>query len=70
MSVNDCINEYKFLGGEVFAHPRRLATGGILWHKFSGKDLEKVIESVTKRHCFHGLHFGLNFDMDPDFCRT
>jgi hypothetical protein len=70
MSVNDCIDEYKILGGRVFAHPRLLATGGILWHKFHWKDLEDVIQSVTDRHCFHGLSFGLRFDMDPDFCRT
>ena len=70
MSVNDCIDEYKILGGKVFAHPRPLATGGILWHKFHWKDLEDVIQSVTDRHCFHGLSFGLRFDMDPDFCRT
>ena len=70
MSVNDCIDEYKFLGGRVFAHPRLLATGALLWHKFSWKDLEDVIQNVTDRRCFHGLSFGLRFDMDPDFCRT
>jgi hypothetical protein len=70
MTVNDCIDEYKTLGGQVFAHPRPLAKGGILWHKFSWKNLDEVIQDVTNRYCFHELSFGLQYDMDPDFCRT
>ncbi|KAE8449128.1 hypothetical protein EG329_008512 [Mollisiaceae sp. DMI_Dod_QoI] len=70
MTVDDCIEEYKLLGGKVFAHPRPLATGGILWHRFDRKDLEGVIQDVTKRNCFQGRSFSLTFNMDSDLCRT
>ncbi|KAH6719339.1 acyl transferase/acyl hydrolase/lysophospholipase [Leptodontidium sp. MPI-SDFR-AT-0119] len=70
MSVNDCIMEYKTLGGKVFAHPRQLSKGGILWHKFSWKNLNDAIQDVTNRHCFDERSFGVRFPSDPDFCRT
>jgi len=70
MTVNDCITEYKKLGGKVFAHPRPLAKGGVLWHKFSAANLHNAIQEVTNRHCFHEKGFGAKFPSDPDFCRT
>ncbi|KAH7323806.1 acyl transferase/acyl hydrolase/lysophospholipase [Rhexocercosporidium sp. MPI-PUGE-AT-0058] len=70
MSVNDCISEYKSLGERVFAHPRQLSTGGLLWHKFGWRPLEDAIKGVTSRYCSTQRPFGVRFPSDPDFCRT
>ena len=50
MTVDDCIEEYKSLGEQIFGHPRRMAIGGFPWHRYSAKVLEKVIRGVTSRH--------------------
>jgi hypothetical protein len=71
MSVNDCIAEYKALGGKVFANPRPISKGGILWHKYNSDRLRSAIEDVTNRHCFRRARcFGIKFPSDPDLCRT
>jgi hypothetical protein len=69
MSVDDCLYEYERLAGKIFGKPRPLALGAILWHKYSGKKLEKAIKDVTRRH--GNIHpFGCNFSLDEDLCRT
>lgn len=50
MTVDDCIEEYKTLGKEIFGHPRRMARGGFPWHRFNARTLEGVIRDVTSRH--------------------
>ena len=68
MSVDDCINEYKTLGQEIFGHPRPLAKGAILWHKYSHKDLKAVIEKVTKKHS-EKSEFSVKYPLNEDVCR-
>lgn len=69
MTVDDCIDEYKSLGGKVFGHPRPMAKGAILWHKFSAQKLEQVIQNVTSRHS-EAPDFEATFPSDEDLCRT
>lgn len=69
MTVDDCIEEYKTLGERIFGHPRPLAKGAILWHKFSAKTFEEVIRDVTARHSSCG-EFAPIYPSDEDLCRT
>lgn len=69
MTVDDCIEEYKSLGEKIFGHPRPMATGALLWHKFSAQVLEKVIQDVTAKHS-EALDFEPPFRSDEDLCRT
>lgn len=49
MNVEECLTEYRNLGESVFGHPRPLAFGAMLMHKYSSKNLEAVIQDVTRR---------------------
>lgn len=69
MTVDDCIEEYKGLGERVFGHPRPMAKGAILWHKFDARVLEQVIREVTSRHS-EARDFEATFPSDEDLCRT
>lgn len=69
MTVDDCIKEYKTLGERIFGHPRPLAKGAILWHKFNAEKLEEVIKEVTKRHS-EASDFEPLFPSAEDLCRT
>lgn len=68
MTVDDCIKEYKALGGKVFGNPRPLAKGAILWHKFDYRILEAAIKDVTQRYSELG-DFGGLYAMNEDVCR-
>lgn len=68
MTVDDCIKEYQTLGAKVFGHPRPLAKGAILWHKFDYRTLEAVIKDVTQRYSEPG-EFGGNYAMNEDVCK-
>ena len=56
MTVDDCIEEYKTLGGEVFGRPRPPVVNK-LRPKFDEKILEKAIKDVCERR---GEHVGWN----------
>ena len=68
MTVDDCIKEYKTLGAKVFGHPRPLAKGAIMWHKFDCRTLEAAIKDVTQRYSELGQFRGL-YTMDEDVCK-
>lgn len=70
MTVDDCIHEYKSLGERIFGHPRPLAKGAILWHKFSAQVLEKVIQDVTAKHNHNETDDFPTFPSDEDLCST
>lgn len=69
MTVEDCITVYKRLGDQIFGHPRPLAKGAILWHKFDSKVLEEVIKDVTLCHSPNSEH-GTKYPSPEDLCRT
>ncbi|KAL8756030.1 MAG: hypothetical protein Q9184_004630 [Pyrenodesmia sp. 2 TL-2023] len=70
MTVDDCITEYKTLGQKIFGHPRPLAFGAVMWHKFDAGALEEAIQSVTARHSEKSEVDELDFPSDEDLCRT
>lgn len=70
MTVDDCINEYKTLGQKIFGHPRPLAFGAILWHKFDHRVLERVLQDAITRHSEASEEYELQFPSDEDLCRT
>ena len=72
MSVEDGINEYKRLGGEVFGSPRPLPNKGIVWHKFSSKRLQRVIEEVVQNNSDgrEANQLSLTYPSPEDLCRT
>lgn len=72
MTVDDCIDEYKSLGGEIFGNPRVPSTKyALIWHRFSAKRLEKVIQDVTSRHSdARTLEFEVTYPSDEALCRT
>ncbi|KAL8942731.1 MAG: hypothetical protein Q9216_001479 [Gyalolechia sp. 2 TL-2023] len=70
MTVDDCIAEYKTLGQKIFGHPRPLAFGAILWHKFDHRVLEHVLQDAIQRHSEDSEEFESEFPSDEDLCRT
>ena len=71
MTVDECIDEYKTLGDEVFGHPRVIPSGGTLWHKLDCKVFEKVIRDVTAKYCERTRfesHYAMD-RMDQDMCQ-
>ncbi len=68
MTVDDCIEEYKTLGQKIFGHPRPLAAGAVLWHKYSHRSLQSVIEKVTQKYSETSA-FDVNYPLDEDVCR-
>ena len=70
MTVDECILEYKRLGERIFGHPRYLATGAVLWHKFDFRVLEAVIQDVTARHSEESDEYDVQYPLDEDLCRT
>ncbi|KAL8839505.1 MAG: hypothetical protein Q9170_001728 [Blastenia crenularia] len=70
MTVDDCIAEYKNLGQKIFGHPRHLAFGAVIWHKFNYRVLEAVIKDVTARHSEESVEYEPEFPSDHDLSRT
>lgn len=70
MTVDDCIREYKTLGQKIFGHPRPLAFGAILWHKFDYRVLERVLQDAITRHSDGSEEYEAEFPSDEDLCRT
>ncbi|KAL9025382.1 MAG: hypothetical protein Q9196_005780 [Gyalolechia fulgens] len=70
MTVDDCISEYKTLGQKIFGHPRPLAFGAILWHKFDYRVLERVLRSAVTRHSEASEEYVAEFPSDKELCRT
>jgi hypothetical protein len=69
MTVDDCLEEYKAFGSDVFGKPRPFTMKTIIWDKFSWKRLQKVIEDVTLRHC-EDPHARTKWPSPEDLCRT
>jgi hypothetical protein len=69
MTVDDCLQEYKTFGSEVFGRRRILSMKGVLWNKFNEEHLYKVIEDVTSRHC-ENPSVTTRFPSPKDICRT
>ena len=77
MSVDDCIEEYETLGGEVFGTSRWLHLRSIppLWlprEKYDHRKLESVIQSLVDRRIPKIGRFpgGKNFAFDENRCRV
>ena len=73
MTVDECIQEYKTLGGDVFGNPR-LPVINRLQPKFDEKILERVIKDVCKRRGevpdWDDLNYNLTHNtFDDDMCR-
>ena len=73
MTVDECIQEYKTLGGDVFGHPRPPVINR-LQPKFNEKKLEEVIKDVCKRRGEFQDWGDLNYNLkhhtlDDDMCR-
>ena len=62
MTVHDCIDEYKILGGNIFGHPRPCSWFGILWPKYSSASLKKAINEASARHNTTG--YRLDFEIE------
>lgn len=61
MTVADCLHEYEQMAGRVFRRPRlfsELRTGIIKRARYSGKDLENVLQEVVARRCEHRRNSG------------
>lgn len=69
MTVDDCIDEYKRLGDKIFGHPKPIAKGGILGHKFSGRQLSECVEDIASRHN-DAYDDECLFPSDEALCRT
>jgi hypothetical protein len=52
LTVDECLEEYKRLGAEVFAHPRKAHAHNRLWagSKYDYRKFEDVIEGVVRRY--------------------
>jgi len=71
MTVEDCIKEYKDLGGKIFGHPRLLPNKGIVWHKFNSDKLHAVIEDVVQRNHTKIINqIRHMYPSDEDLCKT
>ena len=73
MTVDECIQEYKTLGGEVFGHPRPPVINR-LRPKFDERRLERIIKDVCKRRgevpAWEDLSYNLkHHTYDDDMCR-
>lgn len=69
MTVDDCLQEYRTLGSDVFGKPRILTMKSVLWNKFNEKRLHKAIEDVTFRHC-ENPRVPARFPSPKDLCQT
>jgi hypothetical protein len=78
MTVDQCIDEYETLAGEVFGNPRKLhlRTCGpfVPREKYNHHALEKFVKSVTKKRVVpqdpNDIPRPLLFDSPEDLCKT
>jgi hypothetical protein len=74
MSVDDCIEEYLTLGGEIFGKPRhfhQLQKPLLWWNrtKYDAEVFKKVIQDVTGRRGRRGDESN-RFASEPGLCST
>jgi hypothetical protein len=69
MTADDCLEEYRTLGIDVFDKPRPLTMKSLLWDKFNWRRLHKAIEFVTLRHC-ENPHVRAKLLSPEDICLT
>ncbi|OTB16831.1 hypothetical protein K445DRAFT_10388 [Daldinia sp. EC12] len=75
MTVDDCIDEYKHLAGDVFGHPRYLhyMNSFIPRCKYSTENFEAVIKEVIVRRVEDGVKHNpqnVRFETEPGLCRV
>jgi hypothetical protein len=73
MTVEDCIEEYENLGGNIFGKPRHFheLIKPLFWinrTKYDARKFVKVIQDVTERR--GKRNGGSRFESDADLCRT
>jgi hypothetical protein len=69
MTIDDCLEEYKTLGSDVFGKPRPFTMKTMMWDKFNWKRLHRAIEDVTLRHC-ENPRVTTKWPSPDDLCRT
>jgi hypothetical protein len=75
MSVDDCMEEYERLAGDVFGHRRWASVRGpIPWprDKYDGKRIQRAVEAVMDRRMSPAERTvgAGNFSSPPGLCRT
>ena len=52
LTVEECLDEYRNLGSEIFAHPRRVHAHNRLWagSKYDYRRFETLVHGVVGRH--------------------
>jgi hypothetical protein len=69
MTVDECLEEYRTLGSDVFGKPRLFTMKTILRDKYDWKRLHKAIEDATYRHC-ENPHEATKWPSPEDLSRT
>jgi hypothetical protein len=69
MTVDECLQEYRTLGSDVFGKPRLFTLKSLLGNKFNEDHLYKAIQGVTLRHC-EDPRATTRFPSPKDLCRT
>jgi hypothetical protein len=75
MSVEDCMQEYEKLSGDIFGHPRWTSVRGpIPWprDKYDGETIQRAVEDVINRRMSPAERKAGagNFNSPPGLCRT
>ena len=74
MTIDDCIEEYRNMGANIFGKPRLFSMRGpIPWNqeKYSHRKLEESIKDVVKRRHWKDDQFSDSmYPSTPDRCRT
>ena len=70
MTVDECLETYRDLAGEVFGHPRLLHFRNSLWpkDKYDSKNLESIIERVVEQR--EGSGSAIFPQRNENMCRT
>lgn len=77
MTVRDCLDEYKALGGKVFGRPHiftELNTGVFRRPQYDTEELETIFREVCRRHNHevegNDTNGCIHFPFDRDLCKT
>jgi hypothetical protein len=75
MNVDECIEDYKTMGGLIFGHPRLFSMRGPLpanRYKYNHEKLKAAVEAIVNhRLAGHGDHLGDHtFPSSQERCRT
>ena len=73
MNIDDCIEEYETLGGEIFGHPRIASIRGPIpafRDKYDGAQLKRVVEKVVSRRLDNTPGEVAYFSSHQSICKT